>query len=726
MTVHVYVYTNTDTGIWFESLVVCEGGPWELTREYDKEIPDPGGGGGTTNYNQLINQPQVNGVTLVGNKTAEMLSLVDQSTIGKLADLTTTIKASIVAAINEHDKEIGDLATLKTTVKDNVVGAINEHDIEIGDLATLTTTVKSALVLAINELDGEMGVLSMLTTAAKNTVVAAINELDKEIGGLTTLKTQAKTSLVAALNELHDNVLEKDNTTAFTPDSDYEPATKKYADDIAALVAANLATVEKTTKASKSYTVGTHLVYVNKLYRVKTAIAAGGTITVSGTSANVEAKRVDEVIAELNAKDSAQDAEIAAVANVGAKNLLKPNLTTRTLNGITFTLNDDGSVTLNGTATTNASINNGYVAYLKAGTYKVSGAPSASTGAFLRLASGETGATYIASVNDEYTLTVAQDGYYTVGPFVNNGRTVNNLTCYPMIRDASITDDTYVPYRMDIAMLTEAVKPIDYLINSGAKNRLKLTGLAQETKNGITCTINTDGMVTVDGTATADAYFFIVTNTKDSAWNFGSDYVMTGCPNGGSANTYGLAYRVGRDSDDQMVRTDWDYGSGVALGGFNATSQRVRVMVFVKSGQTVSNLVFSPMVRLAAITDDTYVPYGKTNAEITAELSDTGWALLEGSANQHIRNGLFYRRKNGVGFLYIGGPIDVALTANVAAAVGTLPAGFRPSSRPVQGAIELNNALGLVVVAANGEISIKGYTAVPANSVARGGISFPV
>ena len=27
------------------------------------------------------------------------------------------------------------------------------------------------------------------------------------------------------------NVLEKNNTTAFTPDADYEPATKKYVDD---------------------------------------------------------------------------------------------------------------------------------------------------------------------------------------------------------------------------------------------------------------------------------------------------------------------------------------------------------------------------------------------------------------------------------------------------------------------------------------------------------------
>jgi len=38
-----------------------------------------------------------------------------------------------------------------------------------------------------------------------------------------------------------DNVLELDNTSAFTPDADYEPATKKYVDD-------NLFTSPLTTK----------------------------------------------------------------------------------------------------------------------------------------------------------------------------------------------------------------------------------------------------------------------------------------------------------------------------------------------------------------------------------------------------------------------------------------------------------------------------------------------
>lgn len=35
-----------------------------------------GGGGGTTNYNQLSNRPQIEGVTLSGNKSASDLGLV--------------------------------------------------------------------------------------------------------------------------------------------------------------------------------------------------------------------------------------------------------------------------------------------------------------------------------------------------------------------------------------------------------------------------------------------------------------------------------------------------------------------------------------------------------------------------------------------------------------------------------------------------------------------------
>lgn len=42
-----------------------------------------GGGGGTSNYNQLTNLPQINGVTLIGNKTSSQLGIPT-----KTSDLT--------------------------------------------------------------------------------------------------------------------------------------------------------------------------------------------------------------------------------------------------------------------------------------------------------------------------------------------------------------------------------------------------------------------------------------------------------------------------------------------------------------------------------------------------------------------------------------------------------------------------------------------------------------
>jgi len=60
----------------------------------------------------------------------------------------------------------------------------------------------------------------------KNEVIALCKELGISPSG-------ASATLVArlALLALKSNVLEKDNTTAFTPDTDYKPATKKYVDD---------------------------------------------------------------------------------------------------------------------------------------------------------------------------------------------------------------------------------------------------------------------------------------------------------------------------------------------------------------------------------------------------------------------------------------------------------------------------------------------------------------
>ena len=54
------------------------------------------GGGGTSNYNDLINKPSINSVTLQGNKTASQLGFANVATSGSYDDLTN--KPTIPAA----------------------------------------------------------------------------------------------------------------------------------------------------------------------------------------------------------------------------------------------------------------------------------------------------------------------------------------------------------------------------------------------------------------------------------------------------------------------------------------------------------------------------------------------------------------------------------------------------------------------------------------------------
>ena len=115
----------------------------------------------------------------------------NESAIGTLSNLTTTVKTDLVSAINEVDSNadtntsnIGNLSNLTTTANSNLVVAINEVDAEadantsaIGTLANLETTNKSNLVGAINEVNTNVGNLSNLTTTVKTDLVSAINNV---------------------------------------------------------------------------------------------------------------------------------------------------------------------------------------------------------------------------------------------------------------------------------------------------------------------------------------------------------------------------------------------------------------------------------------------------------------------------------------------------------------------------------------------------------------------
>lgn len=78
----------------------------------------------------------------------------------------------------------------------------------------------------------------------------------------------------------------------------YAETVKLEAQDAA--LAADIATVETTSTASKAYSVGEYLVYNNQLYKVTSAIASGGTLTVgtniSATSAGGELTSIKDAL----------------------------------------------------------------------------------------------------------------------------------------------------------------------------------------------------------------------------------------------------------------------------------------------------------------------------------------------------------------------------------------------------------------------------------------------
>lgn len=141
------------------------------------------------------------------------------------------------------------------------------------------------------------------------------------------------------------------------------------------------------------------------------------------------------------------------------------------------------------------------------------------------------------------------------------------------------------------------------------KNLLEYTSMTVETTtiNGVTYTVNSDGSITANGTATSTSILMLTSSDSNPKLRnalLGNQITMSGCPSGGGTNKYviRLFQHAGENS-----RVD-DAGSGVTTTFVNADLP-FNVAIIVWSGVTVSNLVFRPMIRFAADTDASHKPY---------------------------------------------------------------------------------------------------------------------
>ena len=151
---------------------------------------------------------------------------------------------------------------------------------------------------------------------------------------------------------------------------------------------------------------------------------------------------------------------------------------------------------------------------------------------------------------------------------------------------------------------------------------------------GITYTVNADGTINANGTATNHVYINIKLNFVLEA---GKTYILNGCPTGGSDSTY-FIYLNGKSKRD--------YGSGVSYSETDGST--TDIVIAIRQGTTLNNLVFKPMVRYADNTDDTYVPYGNLSVKTSgknllkvdiAHLSNSSITVVEDENKNIIING---------------------------------------------------------------------------------------
>lgn len=334
---------------------------------------------------------------------------------------------------------------------------------------------------------------------------------------------------------------------------------------------ANLIAPVEVSPAEAAHSVGTQLIYNDKLYDVTAPIAIGDALATTGAGANI----------------SLSDDISTLLKNIKADYV-----------GLYGEVEIDSATDLN----TMQTIGN----YYKTATdFAVTNAPTGVAGdiqARFRL-TVEKILDSADSIILQILTAITGESYYRIYGGVSWGD-------WEEITTASAMAD---------AITTQAEKIFAVMGQNGAKNlnpfnidtvkTLNTVGTWTDNSyvlNGITFVFNDDGSVAVSGTASALCSINIT-----GSYDLNGSYIISGCPSGGATSTYSL-----RVYDGNSTNIADDTGSGVTFEASNLAGCHTNVIV--RSGAVIATAItFKPMIRLADDTDDTYRPYAKTNKELT-------------------------------------------------------------------------------------------------------------
>ena len=328
-------------------------------------------------------------------------------------------------------------------------------------------------------------------------------------------------------------------------------------------------------------------------------------------------------------------AAITTMTNdLGAKNVLPFDLkemmaintggtwsgNTYVFRGITFVFNDDGTVDLSGANSSSAAYvrfaHNDNRAKLPDGEYVVSKGVATNTNVNVHAVVG--GTYYKDTDNTGKTFTIDSTHQCTSMTIevLANTTISETITLKPMICPKSIydLDPTFEPYAKTNQQLTEETTALlDNTEVNGAVNMLQNTA-STSVSNGITCTVGSDGTMTLtsDGTTRTGNTDFIV--KAAFALVDGMTYKLSGCPSGGVADNSG--YRLYLQSYAS------DVGEGAIFTADSATGLSKNAIIRVGKAYVFNGaVVFKPMITVPTYNGD-YVPYAKSNKELTTDKLD--------------------------------------------------------------------------------------------------------
>lgn len=167
-----------------------------------------------------------------------------------------------------------------------------------------------------------------------------------------------------------------------------------------------------------------------------------------------------------------------------------------------------------------------------------------------------------------------------------------------------IEDASPLEHEMSVSLtlLDNTLELSDFVLYRHRKNLLRFpysslpAGTGSIEINGVTFTALNGGRVRVNGTATADAQFFLRSGSASEKQVLQpGTYYMSGCPAGGSTSTYFMGGFSEVDTGKGFKRvldkqtSDWFY---------------IKIM----AGTTVKNLVFAPQIELGDV-KTTFYPY---------------------------------------------------------------------------------------------------------------------